>query len=329
MSLTTLSTEKVGAQSKPILVDPSWELIPSGLGPLDEFRLIFVTAEKRKTNDNTAEITVFNKFVQQQAGNGLTALRAYKDNFRVVGSTLNTNVKDNTNTSGNHQIPIYWVKGEKVATGYNDFYDGSWQSKNPTDQNGIILSGTVEVATGSNNNGTTATRGNQFLGEPAGNGGLYVRYGIPGKGGNAKPLDAGTKNRRDELRYYGLSPVFKIKGKIELLPINVSKQEGEQLDFRIKAVPTPSSTNPIKIEYILTDDKTANFLAKEYEAQRSYTITSNQGNLDTIQTRVDPYTDVDGKISLEITKYPYGYEVPNGKSLKDEVVITSACPKSI
>ena len=127
----------------PLVVVPSgWELIPDGLGTGSQFRLLFVTSGLYTAE--SSDIADYNRKVRFNAGRGHGALTAYAGDFRVVGSTASVHVVSNTSTvfsDANPGVPIYWVKGKKVADDYADFYDGTWdEEKRGRDQKGRALS---------------------------------------------------------------------------------------------------------------------------------------------------------------------------------------------
>ena len=90
-------------------------------------------------------------FIRTNAAAGHTGIRPYADGFNVVGCTATRNsftegllpgvdARDNTSTTGTG-VPIYWLKGARVANNYADFYDGSWDDeanvKNESGSNGL------------------------------------------------------------------------------------------------------------------------------------------------------------------------------------------------
>ena len=106
-----------------------WALLPEGVDWQhgDRFRLMFITSESRGAN--STDIEEYNRFVQQAAEGGHTAIQDYSDDFRVVASTVARDATDNTGTSWNETnpgLPVYWLQGTKVADDYQDFYDGHW-----------------------------------------------------------------------------------------------------------------------------------------------------------------------------------------------------------
>ena len=114
-----------------------WGLIPSGLGPGDEFRLLFVSSTKR--NAVPAGIVTYNTWIQNLAANGHADIQANSSTFRVVGSTRPVDARDNTETTGTG-VPIYWLNGDQVADNYADFYDGSWDQES-VDEDGVGVHG--------------------------------------------------------------------------------------------------------------------------------------------------------------------------------------------
>ena len=127
----------------PLVVVPSgWELIPDGLGSGEQFRLLFVTSGLYTAE--SSDIADYNGRVRFNAGRGHGALTAYAGDFRAVGSTASVHAVANTATTfsdANPGVPIYWVKGKKVADDYADFYDGTWdEEKRGRDQKGRALS---------------------------------------------------------------------------------------------------------------------------------------------------------------------------------------------
>ena len=182
-----------------------WSLTPDGLVQGDKFRLMFLTYTGHSAANT--DIDNYNTYVQSQAEatNAHDDIKAYKNSFRVVGSTAAVDARDNTGTTGTG-VPIYWMNGNKVADDYPDFYDGSWDSEMASGRAGIPSSAQVPVWTGSQDDGTEAlTSGNsRALGES------QVRYGrLNGTGNplnttaNSDPTLAGLS-----LHYYALSGIF-------------------------------------------------------------------------------------------------------------------------
>ena len=199
-------------------VSADWPLIPedSDGRPLARFRLLFVTSD-RYTHDNKPwdtpnSIRFHNEFVQTAASRN-AHLQGLKGGIRALISTIVTDARDNTATTGTG-VPIYWLDGERVADDYADFYDGSWASysaKNELgadDQPGLLW-------TGSNEDGTKADDAGAFHSVHR----YHARVGHPA---DKKPIDGGfavaayplladgTRGVRS-LPLYALSPVIAVR----------------------------------------------------------------------------------------------------------------------
>ena len=138
-------------------VDNGWALKPTGLGPGDQFRLIFATSNTGSGNATSTNIADYNTRVQNRAAAGHSDIQDHSDDFRVVGCTADVDARDNTATtytSIDKGVPIYWLNGSKVADDYEDFYDGSWDDEvNGRDEWGNLRSLAV-VYTGCGHDGT-------------------------------------------------------------------------------------------------------------------------------------------------------------------------------
>ena len=193
----------------PTVVPNYWGLIPSGLGPGDEFRLLFVSSTYR--NAVPTNIGTYNTWIQNLAANGHADIQRYSSTFRVVGSTRPVDARDNTETTGTG-VPIYWLNGDQVADNYADFYDGSWaQEASMRTESGSTVAAVLVtgVWTGSAHDGTEGTGGgfSNALGSNRG-----VTVGRPnGSNFGDGPLSSTTSsNRNGEAELYGLSSVFRV-----------------------------------------------------------------------------------------------------------------------
>ena len=193
----------------PTVVPNYWGLIPSGLGPGDEFRLLFVSSTKR--NAVPTSIGTYNTWIQNLAANGHGDIQGYSSTFRVVGSTRPVDARDNTETTGTG-VPIYWLNGDQVADNYPDFYDGSWgQEASMRTESGSTVAAVLVtgVWTGSAHDGTEGTGGgfSNALGSNRG-----VTVGRPnGSNFGDGPLSSTTSpNRNGSSNLYGLSGVFRV-----------------------------------------------------------------------------------------------------------------------
>ena len=120
----------VNGKAIPTLVYSTSDLIPAGLGVGDNFRLLFLSSTKR--NGRSSDIEDYNAFVQGLAAAGHADIREYSAGFRVVGCTIATDARDNTETTytaSDQGVAIYWLGGNRLADDYEDFYDGSWDEE--------------------------------------------------------------------------------------------------------------------------------------------------------------------------------------------------------
>ena len=146
-ALGAATPQEALASSHVEYVYSDWGPKPNGVSGGDQFRLIFLSSTKRKAT--SLDIADYNTFVQNQAAAGHAGIRPYADGFNVVGCTASmpgfpagVNARDNTGTTGTG-VPIYWLKGNRVANNYADFYDGSWDDeanvKNESGNNGLNI----------------------------------------------------------------------------------------------------------------------------------------------------------------------------------------------
>ena len=198
-----------------------WNAKPSGISGGDQFRLIFLSSTKRKAT--SLDIADYNTFVQDLAAGGHNAIRPYADGFNVVGCTASmpgfpagVNARDNTGTTGTG-VPIYWLKGNRVANNYADFYDGSWDDeanvKNESGNNGLNINQSANRPwTGCEHDGTEAfvSGASEGLGE---NDVDFVRVGQPNSSGTGHgPLNSNGdyEDSNQNRPMYGLSQVFEV-----------------------------------------------------------------------------------------------------------------------
>ena len=207
------------------MVPSNWPLIPSGLGPGDSFRLMFVTTGT--TDGTTNGVSRYNQFVYNEAGQNPEIKRNMKVLFTALVSVYQgIDARGNTRTLSSDvgaNSPIYWVGGDKVADSYADFYDGSWDSRAPRSAKGQRITNThLPVHTGSTHQGTTAraTEWNNSgwdlsLGSPPAWWAWGIRKSMRGQIGTGS--SAGNEihhqyaNSSDAASFYGISPLLKIR----------------------------------------------------------------------------------------------------------------------
>ncbi|WP_420446766.1 choice-of-anchor R domain-containing protein [Candidatus Poriferisodalis sp.] len=158
-------TNRFWTVDAPAEVPANWAFVPEGLGIGDEFRVLFLTSATRDAT--SADIDDYNSFVQAAAAGGHAAVGGYSHGFFAVASTADVDARDNTvttYTSPDTGVPIYWLGGDKLADGYPDFYDGSWDDEtDPTDESGSAIVGRsalTQVWTGSADDGTVGPNNN-------------------------------------------------------------------------------------------------------------------------------------------------------------------------
>ena len=179
-------------------------LEPAGLVAGDQFRLLFVNTTH---NASSPSLSMYNGTVQTAATNGHADIRAFSGQFRALVSTSGVDARDNTDTTGGllRGVPIYWLGGAKVADNYADFYDGSWDTHAPRNQNGNTVTTTGRtILTGSNADGSGEF--NLWAGGGDGN----VRVGRLDRGAGNEINSAEVASRNALRAQYALSPVLTI-----------------------------------------------------------------------------------------------------------------------
>ena len=187
-------------------VPTTWVLAPAGIRQGESFRLLFFSSTSRDAT--SSDIDDYNTFVQNLSLNGHSAILPYSGHFRAVGSTADSDARDNTATTGTG-VPIYWLDGNKLADDYADFYDGAWKfERHATNEFGNLNrpNNTNQAWTGSNSNGTESF----VSGTSAALGESSVQHaGLAKSGASNTPLSGSTLANTNTRPLYALSPVFK------------------------------------------------------------------------------------------------------------------------
>ena len=204
------STNAPAEEMAETTVPADWSLIPTGLGPGDSFRLLFIGTSNR--NASSSDIDVYNTFVQNLvAASGHADIKALSGTFRMLGSTEDVDARDNTGTTGTG-VPIYWLGGAQVADDYADFYDGDWdeEATGARETGASVTIGTNwEIWTGSAHDGTEAMHASLGTSRALGNSGNHwVMHGNPN--GSGGPIEGSTAARSENKGVYGLSGVFTV-----------------------------------------------------------------------------------------------------------------------
>ncbi|GCL53112.1 hypothetical protein NIES3806_04420 [Microcystis aeruginosa NIES-3806] len=140
-------------------------VVPTGLNPGDQYRLVFVTAGTR--NATSTNINDYNTFVTNQATGGTPGIDTALDTalngagfdlstitWKAIGSTSAVDARDNTGTNPSSTgVPIYLINGNKVANNNADLWDGSLQhpiNLQPNDviSSNLVWTGSVYLGTG-------------------------------------------------------------------------------------------------------------------------------------------------------------------------------------
>ena len=174
-------------------VPDDWGLIPSGLGPGDSFRLLFITSTK-DTATATA-IAAYNTFVQDRAAAGHTDIQAYRSNFKVVGSTASVDARDNTATHL-HQLqqgcpPSTGSKAPRWPTTTRTSTTGAGTTKRTPGSRAEMRQASTSPPAVTSRSRARSTTGTEalFSGQSRALGASQVRVGKPNvSGGNAGPL---------------------------------------------------------------------------------------------------------------------------------------------
>ena len=183
-------------------------LKPADIGAGERFRLMFISSTKRDAT--STDIAAYNTFVSTLAAAGVTAVQTYANDFTAVVSTESVNARANTQTRATDtDAPIYWVDrfsigaNGRVADGYADFYDGTWQNTLGLSESGnILLNSSGSAWTGTNTDGTT--HATQFMGATGSSPTVRSWQAISGI------ITATTDAPSTSHHILGLSPVFQV-----------------------------------------------------------------------------------------------------------------------
>ena len=190
-------------------VASTWALVPSGLAG-NEFRLLFVTSTS--TQSISSNIADYNTFVQAAAAAGHTDIQDYSSHFAALGSTTDVNARDNTGTNytdSDPGVPIYWLNGAKAADSYADFYDDSWDHRDPgRNENGAEVDFAEDSLIWTGSTGDGAAHSSNALGL------INIQVAKPGASSTGSEIDSGasadTAFGETQHPLYGLSYVFRV-----------------------------------------------------------------------------------------------------------------------
>ncbi len=137
-------------------VSRGWALTPPGLDVGDQFRLLAATVGRGDATSSA--VGVYDTRVQNDvSSNGHSAIQSSSGLFRALGCTADTDARDHTATtytSSHSGVPVYWLGGGRIADGYSDFYDGSWNTEAPPTLTSGTARSDAEVWVGCDDDGT-------------------------------------------------------------------------------------------------------------------------------------------------------------------------------
>ena len=211
-------------------------LVPAGVRNGDRFRFLFITHDAHTAESDQG--ASFDDSVDNAVGDSRDRWHFLRESDsvsldqRALVSTPGVDARvrtDTTFTAGDKGVPIYWLRGSKVADDYEDFYDGSWDDvTSPRNSRGAVVTVTAQPWTGSANDGTELFAGTVSLALGR------TRVGIAGLGSTTAghgPLSGGDVAATGMLRpLFGLSPVYVVRDDHFLLS-NMA-QTGESNDRR-------------------------------------------------------------------------------------------------
>ena len=274
-------------------VPSNWPLIPSGLNAGDEFRLLLVT--KRPMLATSNDISDYDAHVQSNISErGHVHIQAYAGNFKVLGSTATVNVRSHTGTTGTGGVPIYWIRGLRVADDYADFFDGSWANKQQGRyQDSSRISGSSRnrlLCTGTADDGTTTTL-------PLG-GADPDRDGVSECTATTINTTTATLSGRagdtsDSPRYLALSGVFRVAAApvvlIESVEITSDSggdkdyEAGDEIEITVTFSEAVAVTGTPRLKITLNGTRMAEYVGSGSTAADlvfSYTVTDRDYDLD-------------------------------------------------
>ena len=213
------------------LVAADWAFVPASLTAVgSEFHVLFVTSMGRDATSR--DIDDYNRFVQDRAAAGHSAIRSHAGAFRALGSTLRwpeggvtAFANTGTNPTSTTGRPVYWLDGGKIAGTYRDFFDvraefGArryWQSRAPTDEHGRAVTRNCNVRGAPHVCAFTGFAPRHPLGS------LFASTGVPTltPGTDPEPaldLPTAVTSAAEVRPLYGLSPAFRVAAAGHVFP---------------------------------------------------------------------------------------------------------------
>ncbi len=288
--------------SNEIDVVQGWALTPSDIAAGGgKFRLLFITSTTRDAQ--SADIAVYDTFVQGRAAAGHADIRTHGARFRAVASTSTVDATFNTLTEGTG-VPIYWLNGAKVADDYTDFYDGAWDNEAAADLRtesgaaGAFTTHPAGVWTGTTGGGGKAATTHLGTTHEA-----NALYGRPAQAAGG-PIDGGIVGAKTTvLPLYGLSPVFvapaatqMVTPVVTIAPGTSPVTEGTAAGYTLTATPPPTASLPVS--YAVADAPNADFVAV---TGGSTSIPTGGTTTISVTTTADNVDEPNGPVTVTVT----------------------------
>ena len=289
----------------------SSELVPPGISAGSSFRLLFVSSTQRDAS--STDIADYNSHVQAAAARGHPEIVPYHPHFTAVGSTADTDARDNTRTTytaSNKGLPIHWLGGSKVADDYADFYDGTWDDEaNPKNESGsaqatLDSATNPNVLTGSTDSGTKTSQ--TYLGTT-----VFADQGVPEvdlvrlgllDSDDGNPLDGDYSDSPGaNALFYALSPVLKavtryndtyVPSNWALLPDGLGPGDTFRLLFATSTTRDATSTDIADYNDHVQDAAAAGHVAIQAYSSR-FTVVGSTAAVDARDNTRTTYTNDD------------------------------------
>ena len=182
-------------------------VVPPGLNPGDQYRLVFVTDGTRDAT--SSDINDYNTFVTNQVTGSALATQLTTAGFtpsaitwKAIGSTDSVAARDNTGTNPSSTgVPIYLIDGNRVANNNADLWDGSILTgidRTPQESVGFFF-----VWSGTSDDGTVNAWGGAL-------GSNVAIVGIAGAFLGSGWINESVKSGSEVYQFYGISTVLTV-----------------------------------------------------------------------------------------------------------------------
>ncbi|HBO44975.1 MAG TPA: PEP-CTERM sorting domain-containing protein [Planctomycetaceae bacterium] len=191
-----------GHPSKTNSVQASVISVPMDLEPGDQYRLVFLTFDRRYADSSNIE--VYNGFVSNVAA--MSVLGDLNTTWKAIGSTAMVDARTNTGTDPfvSVGVPIYRLDGVRIANNNADLWDGELLAPIITYETGLHPTGSPEVWTG------TTVDGAAHVSESLGNASTHrVRIGWSAASGWTW-INSGARDYGYLFRFYAISDVLTV-----------------------------------------------------------------------------------------------------------------------